>query len=362
VTTSSATSAALIAAAVAAHRLSAGTALLYREYALIQDPRLPARYRGEIAPVDDSVTRDVMDAWPTLPRSIKARLAPFVLPPAYRPHKRASDGTPHASAASYYKFDVCQYNPVDDDSERIQLYRDLWGVNVQSERLRTFVSPDGHVRFWYDPNVAYTGETAHALASQVGRMWKTYSSIMGRTPLSDEGAGCFWGGDGRYDVYVMPSDEKGSLWGAETVAYPPKCSADPAWTRIRGKADAWVLAHEMFHAFQDAFATKYRCGTYNWNAEGSADWAAHVIYPNNHREYGDTGFGSVISWTHFAPPELNSIKGGAYMTWPLWLFLAQSASNQVIGSIWAHAGGANAVHAGDEEVRGGWRKQSREFT
>jgi hypothetical protein len=362
ITTSPASSEALIQAAVAAHRLSAGTALLYRLYALKLDLRLPARYRGQLAPFDDSVMRDVMDAWPRLSRSLKARLAPFLLPPAYRPHKHAPDGTPSASASSYYKNDICAHNPVDDDSARMQVEREFWGFKPQLRPFRTFVSPDGHVRFWYEAGVPYTGETAHALASQVGRIWKTYSSIMGRTPLSDEGAGCFWGGDGRYDVYVTHSDQQGTVGSAETVTYPPKCSASPAWTVIEGKADPWILAHEMFHAFQDAFATKYRCGTYNWIAEGSADWAAHVVYPDNHREYGDARFGSIISGTHFAPPELNPIKGGAYMTWPLWLFLAQGAGNGVIGSIWAHAGGADAVHAVDEAVPGGWRKQWREFT
>jgi hypothetical protein len=361
ISTTPATSEDLIQAALAAHRISAGTALLYRMYAIRQDPRLPSRYRGQLAAGDDSVSRDVADAWPTLPRSLQARLAPFLLPPAFRARKGAADGSPSGAAASYYKFDICSHNPVDSDSASIQIERELFGFNRQPERFRTFVSPDGRVRFWYDAAVPYTGETAHALAPEVGRIWKTYTSIMGRTPLSDAGAGCFWGGDGRYDVYVMPSDEKGTLYGADTIAYPPKCSADPAWTVIYGKADPWVLAHEMFHAFQDAFATKYRCRFYNWIAEGSADWAAHVVYPDNHREYGDAHWGSVISQTYFAPAELNDTKGGPYETWPLWMFLAEGAGNGVIGSIWAHAGAADAVHAVDEAVPGGWRKQWPEF-
>lgn len=359
----------LVDAALAAHRLSPDRAILYRVYAVTGDPRLPARYRGDLVPMrGEDAFQQAEQALPHLPRSLQRRLLPFLEPPMIGPgsHKRSparghGRRTLASAAAAAPQLGFCQqYDPIDEESWQIAFTRSFWGREHYAIPWRTLVSPDGHVRFWYDADVPYTGANARELARYVPRIWATYKRIMGREPLSDAGAGCFWGTDGRYDVYLLPSDEQGTLYGAQTITYPPKCSATPAFTTVRGRLFPWALAHELFHAFQDAFRTaRPHCAEYNWIAEGSADWAAHVVFPEIHPEYPDEhGF---LQDTQTAPPNWNGGQG-SYATWPLWLELAQLYGDQTIRSIFMHMGDADPVHAVDEAIPGGWRTQWPIFT
>ncbi len=120
----------LLAAAIAAHRLSAQQALVYRVFATFGDPRLPSLYAGHDSEPDDLVMQAAAEAWPTLSAAQQAELRPFFTPPAVSGSWFSTSGSAArgAVAAGASKGSMCLQTP------------------PSTAGWHTFAVPGGHAR------------------------------------------------------------------------------------------------------------------------------------------------------------------------------------------------------------------------
>lgn len=303
----------LIAAALQKGRLSATQALVDRVFAAFDDRRLPAAYRGDPDTPGSSsqVMAEVTDAWPTLPASVRAELLPFYAPPA----AKGSWASPsHAAGATASLASVAEStNPTC-----------VWRKGASGWDS----TAGGHVRVWWAKSDPEGSLYAHVLVNVVNKqIWPHHQKVMGRQPLSDaHETGCFNGGDGLYDIYLWHGGSLPKMY-AETVAYPPNCSGEPAFTVFGDDAhpSAWAVAHEMFHAFQDAFPEQGHCRAYAWWDEATANWAAMDIYGWQASDYPDPAL--------ITNPQLDLYFDG-YANWPFVSFLVHTLGTSIVPAVY----------------------------
>jgi hypothetical protein len=258
------TSAALIEADRAAGKLSDEKALLYRSYAVLGDARLPARYRGDAtAEEDDGALRELGNAWPDLSEKTQRAFGPRR---SRRPKARASE---------------------DDDF----LGPCLTESYIVPRKWHDIVTAGGKVRLHWPKDEPERGKDAKQLAQDVGHAYALFKRIMGREPLSDGKSRCPHGEDGALDIYLMdvvastgltiPVDMKQWSSGEECDGFPSFIGAD--WST--SFTTRFTLAHELFHAFQNAFPYKEGCNEYKQFDEAAANWAAHAAFPDDNSEH-----------------------------------------------------------------------------
>jgi len=157
---------------------------------------------------------------------------------------------------------------------------------------QTVGSGDGSVAIHYDDS-GLSGK-AHSLAAEVqNNIWPEFTRLTGRRPVGDEGVGCFGGGDGRLDVYLISGRKKAGFefdateYALATPYGATGCIAkQPAFIVARGDTvNRFTLAHELWHAFQSAYSRAGACDEYgNWE-EAAANWAAEHVYPRDDVEH-----------------------------------------------------------------------------
>jgi hypothetical protein len=305
----------LIDAAVKRGRLRAEQALVYRLLGAFGDPRLPARYRGDVVEADHGIMREVAAAWPRLSARARATARPFFTPPAAR-------RTRAARSASELR------RPLEDPV-----------LTCESDQLasKSWRSIAGkHVRIWWDPaREDSLGPRARSMLTEVEKkMWPAMEAVMGRAPLPDGAVECFSGLDGKLDIYFFP------VTGARavTVPYPPSCKGTPAFIVAGPDSTPWVIAHELMHAFQFAFAFSGDCAEYQAWDEGVATWAAQHVYPRDDYEH---------TFTRGLEHSGHSFLGQDYAGWPFFLALERARGAAAIGSYYASTERAGPLSALD---------------
>jgi hypothetical protein len=327
----------LVAAAVAAHRLTPQQGLLYRVFAATGDRRLPPAYAGDNTEPEDLVMRDVVSQWSTLSASQRATLNPFFTPPA----ARGSRGSRSGRAASIKPVPLVE--PKCDSNQ------------AADKDWLTIAKPGGHVRIWWlKGNDEQVGPRARSLLSEIENvMWPRLVAIFGREPLRDGHVHCFHGIDDKLDIY---------MWGlangnrASTFPYPPYCSATPAFIVFDSRSllpRRWEIAHELTHAFQYSYHYKGSCSSYsNWD-EATATWAAAWLYPRDDDEHS--------FWRFMAHPDY-LLADQSYTGWVFPYAMAQLHGAGTIASIYAQTEQQpDVLHAIDAGLPGGLKQAWPEF-
>jgi hypothetical protein len=264
-----ASSAELIAAALAAGAIDAETALAYRAYAIFKDARLPAAYRGDDNDLYDSgVMAEINARFDTLSEATQRLLVPFLLRPG-------------------------------DQGSWLDPNRTL-GATVQGKTGRQAIRPDcvgalgswraidpqtAKVRVWYDSDVA-----AHrAVALRVGELielhvWPRLITSLGfKEPESDVSPVPCFGGNSKLDIYIVGahtmSDRGQTIEGFSSVYQ------GSAHIRIRDNLDDEQLKHAVSHEFMHAVHWSYRTAatqmSYGWFRDALANWATDEVFPGN---------------------------------------------------------------------------------
>lgn len=277
-----ATSAELIAAAVARGEISAETGLLYRIYADFGDPRLPAIYRGDDpAQFETDVLRQAAAQWNTLAPDVRAAILPFVTPPMYA----GSWGDPARyapGAAARAAADV----PIPCQLGAQESLLPGW-TRIEQGDFYIWYSLNGDPASNTDP--AAVAAAAQMVAALVQQIYQQEHALIGRDLPSDAGEPCN-GGDGKFDIY-MTRVRANAL--ALTVGYPPGCELRPSFMSVapdvvngdRAMAEL-LLAHEFMHTFQfGSYDYAGNCNDNTWVDEATASWAADYVFPANNKEH-----------------------------------------------------------------------------
>lgn len=348
----------LIDRAVAAHKLSASRALVYRVWATFGDRRLPAAYHGDLdgAP-DDRALAQAAAARSRLRARDRRSLAPYLLPPIARGSWMArglgmGSSASLGASASVGPSATAAFQQASGRSCEAQGTSRHWGALTGR-----------HVRVWWWREHAANRKAAAGLVKVADRtIWPAYAKLMGRTPPSDSGKPCD-GGDGHYDVYLLPDDivGDGTLRGV-TLPFGPKCTGSPSFTEIgtHGGADPptrFELAHELFHAFQNAFGVQGDCRAFSdhlWFDEASAVWASTLLFPH------EDGTHAVPTLTLEQP--FCSIDDYSYDAFPFVLDIQRRYGLGTVPAAYRAFARANTLHGIDAALPGGFAATWRTFT
>jgi hypothetical protein len=198
------------------------------------------------------------------------------------------------------------------------------------------------------------------VAAEARFIYPKFKKLLGRQPPSDRRERCFHGPDGKLDVYVTTARKIGSLkpptgtaafvhpYVADEVCLPKK----PVFAIVRPGVRKAILAHELYHAFQAAYATKQKCHLYSeWN-EALATWAGNFVYPDDNVEHDHP---AVMTTPDFP------MNFFGYATWVFPYYVTQLHGPQVIREIEeAREKYPNDTHV-DKAIPGGFRQRFPEF-
>ncbi len=333
------TSAALIEAARRAGKLSNAQALAYRVFAVFGDPRLPNRFAGDAtAEADHSVFRAVGDAWPTLPAKLRKQLAPLLAPPA------------QARSAPKRKKKARRSQDLEGDCV-IDSYKDIdW---------RSMRAPGGKVIVHWDPERPGDAGPARRIAAYAAEAWTHHKRVMGREPLSDAKVPCFHGPDGALDIYIRPNIPRANavtMPSAMRTVGTPACDGMPSFiltepTGSQSLSLKFTVAHELFHAFQNAYVESAGCADYSWFDEGTANWAAHGVYPDDQSEH------LFDSQLRFPDSEVTSSD---YDSWVFALWMQKRFGEGSIRTAYQQFAKLASIPGVDKAI-GTWRKNYLDF-
>jgi hypothetical protein len=268
-------SADLIDAALAAHAISSEQALTYKVFAEVGDTRLPPQYAGDDrSAIEPESLNTAAQQLPSLSAGTQSLIGPYLVPPFW---VGSAWDLKHASAAR-------SAWPAAVVTAACLPWQGSCGILSASW---SYVGGD-HVRVWFEEGNRDTDRPiADDLVFQAEQVvWPELLAVTGTQALPAD-----IGGVKRLDIALVdPSDMGGDYLGL-TETYPGTgCKHVPAFIRIlriMGNQQLFrsVLAHEMMHAFQDAFYTNLCSGDYTWLKEATATWFEDDIYPAYDREH-----------------------------------------------------------------------------
>ncbi|HVI38653.1 MAG TPA: hypothetical protein VM684_20610, partial [Gaiellales bacterium] len=251
----------------------------------------------------------------TLRPKTQQLLAPLFLPPTARVVAASAATRPTAAAARKPKpkpkpspggpagappVTQPRYDPKSADS----CVPGLPAIVNSFKGWSSVTAPTSKVVFWYPAGDKARAQTARTFATAMDtKIWPTLTGLMGRTPRPDGKLDCGHGNSPALDVYLVPGSGQG-------VTTPYSClhgQANSAIVRIFD-ADVTTLAHEFFHALQQAFPDADSCTRPDWIDEGTADWASEYTY-------NGTLQNTSAGWLEGFKPDLRS---RAYDAWPFW--------------------------------------------
>lgn len=372
-----ATPAALIAADLAAGRLKADQALAYRVFAVFGDDRLPAKYAGgagvgTAAEGDDGVMRELASAWGSISPALKKQVRKYFLPPALRDattaelkaggakRRKADKGTKQATRAQAPAADdfVEEPDPGDAGEEEPALDESVCDTEYfKPKSWNSLSAAGGKIRIAWRTNRPEDGKDAKAMAADLTTAYAKYKALLGREPLSDATVDCYHGPDGALDVYIDRVTSKSALTvpSIQATGMQADCEGYPGFI-VTNPTDAtlsmrFILAHELFHAFQMSYSYESGCADYAWFDEGSANWAAHSVFPTDDSEHlWDTSL--------LAP---NSDIADEYYSWVFNLWMEQTrGAASIRRTLERFESQPSAIKAVDGAI-GTWRKSYLDF-
>jgi hypothetical protein len=339
----------LIDGAVVKGEIGADTALLYKVYAAFGDARLPQAYVG-LPPgrSEHGILTEVVARWGTLSAATQQALEPFLTPPAYA-------GSAFGGSS------------VSRSLERAGSIRADW-TRIDTNRAAV----------WYRPADAGAAGAAQNLAAEVENVWNKETGLMGRGPKSDGKVKSNNGGDGKLDVYVLPTIWRPDPEDKPDGITPPYREPDdylhgtePAnvehasYIIIRLSAASTpegaraVLAHEFFHTI--AHNQKYMEGILaaRWLNEATADWMMDYVYPTTIFNAEHISGGRYL--TKGFREAFDAPYDGGYEDYLFLFYLHRQFNAGLIRDIWNNLVGTSALSAINDAIPGGFKERWPEF-
>lgn len=333
------------------------TAMTYRLQRLFEPSKLPEKYQS-LTPVKCGTS-----VWKTFNR-VKDELKPETLsklrPYLVRPN--------HPDSVFNQKYsEAVQADSHKEGSSSGLLYAQT-GKPKRPKNMFDKKDCSDKIRIWYRRGREHKAQRACYWINQKN-MYDRFLQIMGKEPLSDSGecSSCgsiqdpkkkeqcleeTCGGDGKLDIYLVSPLE-------------PGLDRDDGWCRAIGFGStssdfilinqrlqespknyfAAALAHEIFHAFQDA----HDAGESEWWAEATAVWAEDYIGEewNTERDYIPDAFLSSQNRLETLTNEGGAHPYGIYI-FPF--FLSHEIGDKIIGDIWNACAGSQALDAVKSKV------------
>lgn len=362
-----ATTGALIADALAAGRISAEEALVYRVYAMFGDERLPAAYEGAPDSAGSVFLRQVSGQLSALSPATQDILQPFLIPPIYPESwfgrqiglaaiplatgrvRAAQDGTPTLCSTEV--------------------------VNVLLQAGLLLRRTTAHYNLYAFVSTGNENALLDAAVLDIETIDSALHGLLGRTAQSDAAEPCN-GGDGAIDIYL--TDMGGTLdWGL-TTAYARRCENTPAFVLI----DKWklggilaidaargrrylrtVLAHELTHTIQFGMDRSAACTDYDWIDEATAQWAPDHVFPSDNEE---DGFRKLSTTHRSGEYFINYLKGDhrnplekadKYTAYIYFQFIARKYGAPAIRALfdsWGSHGSVASLDATGVKLRDAW--------
>ncbi len=217
----------------------------------------------------------------------------------------------------------------------------------------------GKVRINWDPEQPQDGAHAGEWAAAVTTAYARYKQMMGVEPISDAGVKkCYHGVDGALDIYIDDSIRRADAYtipAGMMSKVTPECDGFASFIVARPTSlhftMRFVLAHEVFHAFQNVFPERAGCDDGKWLAEASANWAAHAVFPADDSEHF---FKRVLEDPAMAPDERD------YDAWPFILWMEKTFGERSIRTTYQQLRSQRSVAAVDRAI-GGYRRNYLDF-
>lgn len=318
---------AVIAAARSAGEIDAETALAFRVFALVGDPRLPERFRAAAASSDEvddvdgnEVIADLRAAWPNLSVATQRLLAPF---------------TGRPSAADRWAGDE------PSGATRVQAAAVARPTCAANATWASLVGTVARVRVWYDKSRAADLTQAQAIVAAFdAKIWPTLITNLGfKAPLSDLPIACD-GGDNRLDIYVVAG------LGSRGATYPESTSTRQSSTFVvvRSGLAAGVLQYTLTHQFMHAVMWSYLMAadqaSYGWMRNALANWAVEAVYPRNATLLADASChmnSNFLSITSRAAGSCTSstTRGRDYGAYLLYQYIGRTLGNTTVRQLLA---------------------------
>ena len=210
-------------------------------------------------------------------------------------------------------------------------------------------------RIWYPKGEGRDlSAKARYLKDQMNEhIWPRLTELMHTKPIADPQEICLVGDVGH-------KDSTGNAKTPPSVTDP--CDKAPAEILVLdslGEQDARdVLAHEFMHALQFSLSVKCK-GTWWWR-ESSAEWAEDFVYPHDNREHGFTK-NYIGDMDHPLNDPGDDNKDREYGSWIFPFFIARELQPKLISQIWHSAENEPLMHALDDTLPGGLKKQWKRF-
>ncbi|MFH2104874.1 MAG: hypothetical protein ABII72_01420, partial [Parcubacteria group bacterium] len=246
-----------------------------------------------------------------------------------------------------------------------------------SHKLTSVDTKDGKFKIWYpdrEMSVSIGKEkfnvtSAHVKnskailkklkkAAEEDNIYSEFKKVMNREPLSDNGRG----GDNKIDIYIIPGIKFAGLAECDGGSSSTPCSGFVT-INADGVASKGLIAHEIFHIFQNSF--KHHDHNDTWWVEATATWAQDYIYPMENSEQP--------ALNAFLPLPERSLDArydkknylfhyGAYI-FPFYLTQPGHYESDIIGKIWKGCEKKGCVEAVNDIAKGGYfKKEWKEFT
>jgi len=330
-------------------------ALRYEVFAVMGDDRLPSRFSGATFEEGTHVMHSLTEGWGDLPAETQAELLPFMLPPDapgswYQLRVQGAVGASGGDEPPTGQFAQIDVKDGSDNSVAVIKYP------VTEDLLD-------------EATVVF-----HALNGADG-VYEKLTTLMGRQPLSDEDVDSDYnGGDGRYDVYLVPRG--GSHYG-ETTTHSPgffkglftdarrssfivmdvaKMAADFPGAALAAKLRA-NIAHEFMHAVQFAFDRSGPLSEYRWVWDATATWAEHFVFPNDQLEHDDAPF-YLRTLDESLEVDLGQRRYGAYL---YFFHHVMRLGENIVPATFENAEAADSLTALDRALPGGIADHWAEF-
>jgi len=249
--------------------LDLDTLWTYRLQALMEPAKLPPEYRSSAPfPCGTTVLRDFNKVKGELKPGTLRKLHPYLVRPTHPDSIFSRWDESDAAARRDHAFSLFPRAYAQDDQEEDQRPTSRKGL-THWRAIKSFEYP---VKVWSPRTEKKAQEALHIIEKSL--MYDTFSTLLGKVPLSDIHDSPDNGGDECLDIYLTPLTKKEREQGILGFCHSIQGGlTSPAWIlvdhRLSGDDLESTLAHELFHAFQFAFDQDED----DWWMEGTAVWA-----------------------------------------------------------------------------------------
>ena len=284
------TSESLIAAALAAKRIDAETALMYGIFSIFGDERLPAAFEGAPSNLPQHLLlRQMATTIASLSPATQDVLRPFLTPPIYPGSWYA--GRLGLDAPTAQKQTIGKTGAKTEINCTVGITPSLY-ARVSTAHFNVYYIVFGGAAL-QEENAA-AAAAASLVASLVEEIYDSETALIDPKQRLDDSAEPCNGGDGKYDIYYGPFG-LGRI-AAWTTGYPlptgstaSACASRPSYMMLNSQAIPVgpgnrllvksIVAHEFLHALQFSMNRQASCTDTEWFDEATAQWVMDYVVP-----------------------------------------------------------------------------------